>query len=126
MLYEVITRKGQIVQSFKLPRASFAAFMDNRLDSRGLLSFSNLKLYHWEHWKEFQKSKKISNIQAVKERRFSYGLRPRIYTFLNNRAGFFKHKGVLEVNADYRLWAGARLSAGYELVLFNQYDELIS
>lgn len=123
-LYLNQTKKEQIVQSFKLPRESFRAFMDKRLDSRGLQAFSDLSLYHWEHWKEFQKSKKISSLKSAAEKRYTFDVQPRIYTFLNNRAGFFKHKGVLEISADYRLWSGARLAAAVELVAFNQYDDL--
>jgi len=119
------TRNDRVVQSFKLPRESFRAFMDQRLDSRGLQAFSTLDLYREHHWQEYRKGSKVGTLQAVTESRFSYALRPRIFTFLNNRAGFFKHKGVLQIESGYRLWTGARLNAEIELVAFNQYDELV-
>ena len=118
------TRKQQIVQSFKLPRQSFRAFMDNRLDSKGLQSFADLGLNHREHWREFEQEREVSRVRRAAEQNFSYALRPRLYTFLNNKAGFFKHKGALEVAAGYRLWSGARLTGILELVAFNQYDDL--
>ncbi len=118
------TEHDLVIQSLKLPRESFHAFMDERLDQRTLQSFSDMDLSAGTHWDEFQKYNPGSRLQEAPEKRFSYQIQPRIFTFLNNKAGFFKHKGVLELTGGVRLWRGARLAAGGELVLFNQYDDL--
>ncbi|MBN2333299.1 MAG: YjbH domain-containing protein [Deltaproteobacteria bacterium] len=64
-------------------------------------------------------------MQVGGDSRFYYEINPRLFTFLNNKAGFFKHKGVALLDGGCRLWPGARLVGQVELVLFNQFDDLI-
>ena len=43
---------------------------------------------------------------------------------MNNRNGFFKHKGFLQLRSGYRPWSGAKVHGELQWTLFNQYDEV--
>ncbi len=113
-----------ILQSLKISRGAFNAFMDSRLDREGLLAFSNLDLYKDENWKEFQQGAAPSKLVHAPDDRFSFSIDPKIQTFLNNKTGFFKHKGFLLAKAGYNPWYGGDFLGELEWTLFNQYDEL--
>jgi hypothetical protein len=51
-------------------------------------------------------------------------LTPKLKTFLNNRRGFFKHKGVLRARGGYDLLTNTNISGEFEVPLFNQFDQL--
>lgn len=118
------TEHQQVLQSFKLPRESFQAFMEQRIDADGFYALADLSLYQLENWRDFNRTESKGEAQHADLGRFSYSVNPRIQTFLNNRAGFFKHKGILDIGGRYRLWKGARLVGGLEFTLFNQFDDL--
>jgi len=122
--YLNLTTQGLITQSLRTSRANLRAYLDSTLDKHTFLTFADLDMKAPAHWQEFLTADNASPLYSQPEDRFSYSFAPRIRTFLNNKKGFFKFKGVVEARGDYRLWQGARLSGAYEITLFNQWDEL--
>jgi hypothetical protein len=123
--YLNIKDKNTVIQSLKTTRGAFRSFMDSSLDKEGFLAFSKFNLYKAENWGDFNQDSTASDLYDVDESNFSFKLDPKIRTFLNNKSGFFKHKGVLQANAGYKLWNGAKVLGELEWTIFNQYDELI-
>ncbi len=123
--YLNIKDDNTVIQSLKTTRGAFRSFMDSGLDKEGFLAFSKLNLYKDENWEDFKKDSTVSDLYDLEEKKFFYKLEPKIRTFLNNKSGFFKHKGVLKAKAGYSLWSGAQVLGELEWTVFNQYDELI-
>jgi hypothetical protein len=128
-LYLNIKKDITVMQSLKMSRSAFNSFMDSTLDKEGLLTFSELHQYSDENWKTFQQNAELPESEPVKpvsltDSRFSFSIDPKIQTFMNNKTGFFKHKGFIQARAGYRPWYGARLSGEVQWVLFNEYDEV--
>jgi hypothetical protein len=113
-----------VLQSLKMSRGAFNAFMDSTLDKEGLLTFSEFDLYKDENWKTFQQETGPVTMAHAPESRFSYSIDPKIQTFMNNKTGFFKHKGFLRAKTGYRPWYGGLLQGEFQWVLFNEYDEI--
>ena len=113
-----------VIQSLKTSRSAFKSFMGSNLDKEGFLTFSDLNLYKEENWKLFQQDSSPSKMLYEPDNRFSFSINPKIRTFLNNKTGFFKHKGLLRVKAAYRPWYGGNLLGELEYTLFNQYDDV--
>ncbi len=124
ILYLNLKEYGMVVQSLRTTRADLRAFQDSRTDKNNFLFFSNLELYGNDNWKEFTSGNRDIGKAKIRDKRYSIDINPRVRTFLNNRRGFFKHKGVLETDLSYRLWPGANIAATFELTLFNEWDEL--
>ena len=123
--YINLKENSTVITSLRLERERLTAFIESNTDEQGLLAFSNLTLYKTKNGKAFKGEKSIPERYHAKEPKFSYSIEPKIRTFLNNRAGFFKHKGVLRARSSYRLWQGAALLGELEYTLFNEYDELV-
>jgi hypothetical protein len=113
-----------VIQSLKTSRSAFNSFMESNLDKEGFLTFSELNLYKDENWKDFQSDSKPSKMVYEPDDRFSFSIAPKIRTFLNNKNGFFKHKGLLRAKAGYKPWYGGDIFGELEYTLFNQYDEV--
>lgn len=113
-----------VLQSFKTSRRAFNSFMESNLDKEGLLTFSNFDLYKDENWKDFQQDSTPSKMAYEPDDRFSFSIDPKIRTFLNNKTGFFTHKGLLRAKAGYKPWYGGDILGELEWTLFNQFDEL--
>jgi hypothetical protein len=113
-----------VLQSLKMTRGAFTAFMDSTLDAEGLLTFSEFHLYQDKNWNIFQQNAGPVQKVHVQDSRFSYSIKPKIQTFLNNKTGFFKHKGFLRARAGYRPWYGGQLNAELQWPVFNEYDEI--
>lgn len=118
------TKHRQVVQSFKLPRESFRAFMEQRLEAEDFQYIADLSLSPMNNWRDFNHAGHVGRYQAATQDLFSYSIKPKVQTFLNNKEGFFKHRGVIGLSAGLKLWKGARIVVGSEFVLFNQFDEL--
>lgn len=124
-LYINLKKKEAVITSLRFGRHELRAFLNSKMDDQGLMAFSDFTLYKTKHWHSFETKQEASDLHAAEESRFSFNIDPKIRTFLNNRAGFFKHKGVLKAQADYRLWKGATALGELEYTVFNQYDDLI-
>ncbi len=123
--YLNIKDKNTVIQSLKTTRGTFRSFSDSTLDKEGFLAFSRLNLYKDENWEDFKQDQTASDLYDLEDDKFFYKIEPKIRTFLNNKTGFFKHKGLLLANAGYSLWSGAQVLGELEWTIFNQYDELI-
>lgn len=124
-LFINLKEKETVITSLRFGRSELRAFLNSRMDDQGLMAFSDLTLYKTKHWDSFETEQEACDLYAADESRFSFRIQPKIRTFLNNRSGFFKHKGLLRAQADYRLWKDAGLLGELEYTLFNQYDDLI-
>ena len=125
LFYLNIKEDDTVIQSLKTTRGAFRSFMDSGLDKEGFLAFSKLNLYKAENWEDFNQDSSASELYDLEDDKFFYSIEPKIRTFLNNKAGFFKHKGVIQAKAGYNIWSGAQILGELEWTVFNQYDELI-
>lgn len=114
-----------VLQSLKTTRSAFNSFKESNLDKEGFLTFSDLNLYKNENWKDFHQNLTSSKMFYEPDDRFFFNVTPKISTFMNNRTGFFKHKGFLRAKAGYKLWYGGDILGEVQLTVFNQYDELV-
>lgn len=124
-LYLNLKKDGQVIQSLRASRDTLRAFIDSSQDVGGFRAFSDIDLYGDEHWRQYQQEQGTSALHKASDDRMSYSLNPKVRTFLNNRAGFFKSKGVLQGRADCRLAEHTKLSGEIETSLFNQWDQLV-
>lgn len=125
IIYLNLKTNGQVIQSLRASRADLLAYLRSYQDSAGFFAFADLDLYGNEHWHEFQEENSASHLYHVTDNKISYSVKPKIRTFLNNRRGFFKHKGVMRARVDYAPQAQTQIAAELEVPLFNQYDELL-
>jgi hypothetical protein len=123
-LYFNLKENGQVLQSMRTSRENLKAFLANRQNKEGFLTYANLELYGRDNWQEYRFDDEASPLYREPDRRFTYSIKPRIRTFLNNRKGFFKHKGIVQARGNYALWEGARLAGEFEVTLFNQFEDL--
>ncbi len=123
--YINLRKNDTIIASLGFGRKDLKAFFDSKIDDQGLMAFSDFALYKTQHWQSFQTKQDASDLQAADESRLSFNIQPKLRTFLNNRTGFFKHKGLLRAQASYKLWKGAVVLGELEYTLFNDYDKLI-
>jgi len=123
-IYLNLKQYGMILQSLRTSRADLRAFLSCRTDKDNFLHFADLDLHGDAHWREFSGQGKAGPLVPFRDNRLSFQVNPRLRTFINNRKGFFKNKGVVEARADYRLWQGARLAGEYEFILFNEFSDL--
>ena len=119
-----IKENSTIILSLSTSRSAFQAFRDHRLDREGFLAYAHLKLHREENWKAFNPDGTPIKMAHAQEKRFSFQIDPKITTFLNNRNGFFKHKGFLRFRSGYRPWVGAKVHGEVQWTLFNEYDEV--
>ena len=121
-IYLNITDNGSVVQSLNTSRETLRSYLNSRIDKEEFLSSSQLLLYGNHHREEYKDAANCSELYRYKDN-LSYSINPRLKTFLNNRAGFFKHKGLIEIAGSYdykELTAYGQL----DLTAFNQFDEL--
>ena len=123
--YINLRKNGTIISSLRFGRSELNAFFDSKIDNQGLLAFSDFTLYKTKHWRSFEAKQDASGLQIADEPRLSFSIQPKLRTFLNNRSGFFKHKGLLRAQASYKLWQGATMLGELEYTVYNEYDELI-
>ena len=57
---------------------------------------------------------KISGVQGRYKKKFKYGIKPSLETFLNDPSGFFKYRFGLSGWASYNPWSGATVFTGLE------------
>ena len=124
-LYFNVKTKGTVITSLRFGRKEFQAFLESKIDDQGLAAFSKFTLYKTENWETFEEEAGASAMVNAQEPRFSFKIEPKIRTFLNNKAGFFKHKGLLRAQGSYRIGNDAAILGELEYTLFNQYEELI-
>lgn len=124
-LYCNLVEDGQVITSLHTNRAHLQQFLQGRQSSQGFLKFADLDLYATDHWQNFQQDPGATVKVRDAKQSWNLELEPEIRTFLNNRSGFFKHKGVLRLEGEYQPWVHTTLFGSYEVSLFNQYDELI-
>jgi hypothetical protein len=115
---------GQVLQSLSATRGDLKAFLESRMDKETFLTFSSLELHGSRHWDEFRAGYGASALQRERDPWYGWEINPRLKTFLNNRRGFFKHKGVVQLDGYVVPWPGAQLAGQLELTLFNEFDEL--
>jgi hypothetical protein len=123
-IYLNLRRHGQIIQSLSTSRADLNDFLDGRLDRDEFLATANLQLYARDNRQRYLIEEAVSPLHRQPDPRFRYEVVPRVRSFLNNRAGFFKHKGLMQARAGYNPWQGGLLAGEFELTLFNQFDDL--
>lgn len=125
VIYLNLKQNGQVIESLKTTRVDLRAYLGSYQDTTGFLAFADLDLYGNDHWREFLQGEQASRLYQARDGRFSYSVKPRVRTFLNNRSGFFKHKAVMRGRADFLLLPRTRLTGEYEVPLFNEFDELV-
>lgn len=123
-LYLNLKQNGQIIQSLRTSRDNLQAFLKSSVDDKGFLTYADLDLYSTDNWQSFLQEGTPGTAFEPPDDRFFFSINPRIYTFLNNRRGFFKHKGIVQGRSDFNIWQNGWLIGELELTLFNQYDEL--
>lgn len=111
-------------QSLRTSRSNLRAFLDSRLDKEGFLALADYRLYDDENRRRFAAEPGVSETQWAEEDAFRLTVRPRVRTFLNNKGGFFLHKGLAVVQASYTPWTTGLFTGSYELTLFNQFDQV--
>jgi hypothetical protein len=116
---------GQVVLCLKTGRAELRAFMETRLDKEGFFQFAALSLYNSEQQAQFFANSEKMETYSTRDIRFDFDVNLKVKTFLNNKAGFFKHKVYLRPRMYLYPWENAAFAAEIEFTLFNQYDEVI-
>ncbi|WP_457571918.1 YjbH domain-containing protein [Desulfovulcanus sp.] len=122
IFYLNLKNKGQILLSLKAQREDVKAFLESRLDKEAFLSFADLDLYGDEHWHEFTKNKKIELARA-NEDWYDLEIRPRIKTLIEDPAGFFLHKAVVQSRMKL-YWSESGMFVGeLEHTLYNDFKK---
>lgn len=118
-------KNGKILTSIRTSRDNIRAYLNSRIDKTTFLYYSDINLYKDKNLSNFLSEKTVSEFVSPKERWWDFRLEPKIYTFINNRSGFFKHKGIIRTSLKLYPTSSTLLKGELELTLFNQYDELI-
>ncbi len=117
--------RGQIIQSLRATREELRAFMNNTMDKEGFLKFAELVPYHdLQQETLLQEDGQIAKASA-QYNWFDYDLNLKVKTFVNNRAGFFKHKIFIQPQVYVYPWKNALLMGELEFTLLNEYDEVV-
>ena len=116
---------GQVVQCLKSGRQELRAFTETRLDKQGFFEFASLSLYNSEQHAEFFTDNAEIGTYRAKDIWFDYDINLKVETFLNNRAGFFKHKVFLRPRIYMYPWKKAVIAGEIQFILYNDYDEVI-
>jgi hypothetical protein len=123
--YINLSYNGQVIQCLKADRQELQAFMQTRLDKQGFFEFASLSLYNSEQQAEFFNDTPKIETYKTKEIWFDYDINLKVKTFLNNKAGFFKHKIFLRPRIYMYPWENALVAGELEFTLLNQFDEVI-
>ena len=116
---------GQAILCLKAGRPELQAFMETRMDKEGFFQFAALSLYNSQQKAQFFANSEKMETYSTKDIRFDFDINLKVKTFLNNRAGFFKHKVYLRPRIFVYPWKNAAFAGEIEFTLFNQYDEVI-
>ena len=116
---------GQVIQCLKAGRQELQAFMETRLDKQGFFEFASLFLYNSEQQAEFFNDNPKIATYKTKEIWFDWDINLKVRTFLNNRAGFFKHKIFIQPRIFMYPWESGLIAGELEYTLLNQFDEVI-
>lgn len=124
-LYLNLSSNGQVIQSLRASRQELRAFINGKLDKEAFLEFAELSLYNSrQHDSFFAEPDNISSYQAQDDW-FDYDVNLKVRTFLNNRAGFFKHKVFLQPRFSVFPWKNSALLGELEFTLLNELDEVL-
>jgi hypothetical protein len=99
--------------------------METRLDKQGFFEFASLSLYNSEQQAEFFNDNPKIATYKTKEIWFDWDINLKVRTFLNNRAGFFKHKIFIQPRIFMYPWESGLIAGELEYTLLNQFDEVI-
>lgn len=124
-LYLNLTSQGQVIQSMKTSREDIRAYMGNKLNKNDFLKFAELSQYNRSQGKSFYSNSNDTFSFHTSENWFDYSLDLKIKTFLNNRAGFFKHKIFLRPQIFLYPWKNSFLQGELQFTLYNEWDEVI-
>ena len=116
---------GQVIQCLKAGRQELQAFMETRLDKQGFFEFASLSLYNSEQQAEFFNDNPKIETYKTKEIWFDWDINLKVRTFLNNKAGFFKHKVFIQPRIYMYPWESGLIAGELEFTLLNQFDEVI-
>jgi len=120
-----LTSQSQVIQSMKTSREDIRAFMDNRLNKDDFLEFAKLSQYNTTQQESFFKDKIDINTYRSSDNWFDYYLDLKVRTFLNNKAGFFKHKVFLRPQFFVYPWKNCFLYSELQFTLHNEWDDVI-
>ncbi len=123
--YLSLRHRHQSAASWQVKRCDLIDFMQSRIDEKTLLAFSQLDLYTGRNRADFLDGESSAAAAWADGGWYNFSITPRIRTFLNNRAGFFKHKISLQNTLTLKPWQGAELSGTLEVPIFNQYEDLV-
>jgi len=123
--YINLSYNGQIIQCLKADRQELQAFMETRVDKQGFFEFASLSLYNSEQQAEFFHDNPKIETYTIQEVWFDYDINLKVKTFLNNKAGFFKHKVFLRPRINMYPWENGLIAGELEFTLLNQFDEVI-
>jgi len=115
--------RGQIFQSFKASRDELNAFMEYNIDKNVFLQVADLSMFSQGTIVDFPK--KNNGNHREKYNKFNWNIAVKVKTFLNNKAGFFKHKIYVRPRLFYYPWHDALLSAELEFPFLNEWTDLI-
>lgn len=124
-LYLNLTSQGQVIQSMKTSREDIRAFMDNRINKDDFLEFAKLTQYNSSQRDSFFSDKEDIGTHNASVNWFDYFLDLKARTFLNNKAGFFKHKVFLRPQIFLYPWKNSFLQGEVQFTLYNEWDEVI-
>ena len=116
---------GQVVQCLKTGRSELRAFQATRLDKEGFFQFAALSLYNGQQHEQFFEDNEKVETFSVQETWFDFDINLKVKTFLNNKAGFFKHKVFLQPRIFMYPWQKGTFAGEVEFTLLNQYDEVL-
>lgn len=123
--YLNLTSQGQIIQSMKSGREEIRAFLDHKLDKDDFLEFANLSQYNsTQQYSFFSDTDNLQTYQPSLNW-LDYYIDLKVRTFLNNKAGFFKHKVFLRPQVYLYPWKNSFLQGEVQFTLFNEWDDVI-
>ena len=122
IFYLNLKNKGQILLSLKAQREDVKAFLESRLDKEAFLTFADLDLYGDEHWDEFAENKDITLTRADEDW-YDIEIRPRIKTLIEDPAGFFLHKAVIQSRMKIFWGDGGMFVGELEHTLYNDFKK---
>jgi len=116
---------GQVIQCFKTGRPELRAYMETKMATEDFFEFADLSLYNSRQQALFFADNEKIETYRVKEVWFDYDINLKMKTFLNNRAGFFKHQLYLRPRIFIYPWEKAAIAGEIQFVIYNDFDEVI-
>lgn len=115
---------GYVMSSLKTTRENMKAYMESRMDRSDFLEVGDLTLFADKHRKEFEQGRDVGSARKSEEPWYSFTVRPKIRTFLENKKGFFKNKVIIQPRAAIHPWTGGLVAGELEFTLYNQYKDV--